>query len=230
MTTSGTYAFNPPTANLGLQAFARIGIRRTELTAMHLMDLYNEANLVQVELSNRIPNLWLDEMHEFELEEGTATYDLPQRLVAFQAPVISIDSGSTTIDRLIMPYSTYEYAAIPNKEEEGPPTCYWLNMLETPEITFWPVPDDAATYTFKVRMLRQIQDAVLINGTTTDVPYRWLDVYVAKLAHRMSRVYARDLEQARKQDAEEAWTYAATTDKEAVPTYITPTGLSGYWS
>ena len=71
-------------------------------------------------------------------------------------------------------------------------------------------------------MLRQIQDAVLINGTNVDVPYRWLDVYVAKLAHRMSRIYARDLEQVRKMDAEEAWVYAATTDKEAVPLYVMP--------
>src|SRR5689334_7798442 len=228
MTVSGTYAFNPSIANLVLQAYARIGIFATGIEAKHMLQAYNEANLVQVELSNRIPNLWLDEEYTQVLTASTATYTLSPRLVAFQAPVISIDSGGTAIDRLIFAYSTFEYMAIPNKTQEGPPTCYWLNMLSTPQITFWPVPDDAATYTFKVKQLRQIQDAVLTNGTTAEIPYRWLDVYVAKLAHRFARIYARELEMARKQDAEEAWAIAATTDKEQVSTYIMPMTMNYY--
>ena len=220
MALSGTYAFNPAGGNLVLSAFARIGIRRTEITAQHMADADVEANLVQVELSNRVPNLWLDELYTQVLTAGTATYTLPARLVAFQAPFISIDSGGVAIDRIIFPYSTYEYAAIPNKTQEGPPTCYWLNMQITPEVTFWPVPDDSSTYTFKARMLRQVQDASLANGLNIDFPYRWIDVFVAKLAHRLARIYARDLEQIREADAEKAWAIAATTDKEQVPTYV----------
>ena len=228
MVSSGTYSFNPAISNLVRQAYSRIGIRGPQLAAEHMLDAYNEANLVQVELSNRIPNLWLDELYEQELDEGVATYTLNPRLVAFQAPVISTDTAGVTIDRLIYPYSTFEYAAIPNKEQQGPPTCYWLNMLETPEVTFWPVPDGNATYTLKVRQLRQIQDADLKNGVTADIPYRWLDVYVAKLAHRFARIYARDQEPLRRQDAEEAWAIAATTDKEQVPTYIMPQTFGYY--
>ncbi len=211
-----------------LSAYSRIGIRRTMLTAEHMSDADVECNLVQVELSNRVPNLWLDELYEQELTESDPTYTLSARLVAFQAAYITTTSGGVSVDRLIFPYSTYEYAAIPDKTQEGPPTAYWLNMQTTPEVTFWPVPDGNATYTFKARQLRQIQDASLKNGATLDMPYRWLDVYVAKLAHRLSRIYAPQFEQQRRADGEEAWTIAATTDKEQVPLYIQPQ-TSAYW-
>lgn len=230
MTATGTYAFQPATSNLVLQAYARIGIRRTEIVAQHMMDAYNECNLAQVELSNRLPNLWLDELYTQVLTAGTATYTLSPHLVAFQAPYITTTSGGVSTDRLIFGYSTFEYAAIPDKTQQAPPTSYWLNMQTTPEITFWPVPDDNATYTFKVRQLRQIQDASLAGGTTPDIPYRWLDVYVAKLAHRFARIYAPQIEDKREMDAEKAWAIAATTDKEQVPGYLVPTGLLNYYN
>jgi len=228
MTTTGTYSYNPVASSLTLSSFARIGIRRTELTAQHLADAEQEANLVQVEISNRIPNLFANELYSQALTSGTETYTLPSRLVAFQAAYLATTSGGVTVDRLLFPLSAYEYASLADKDAEGPPTSYYLNTIVPPEITFWPVPDDNATYTFKVRMLRQLQDASLISGATLDMPYRWLDVWVAKLAHRLSRVYARDLEQQRRADAEEAWTIAATTDKEQVPIYFNAS-LSAYW-
>lgn len=193
-----------------------------------MADAYTECNLVQVELSNRIPNLWLDELYTQELTASTATYELSARLVAFQAPYLTIGTGDTATDIVISPISTYDYAAIPNKTSEGQPTSYWLNMQETPEVTFWPVPDSSTTYTFKVRQLRQVQDASLVSGSTTDIPYRWLDVYVAKLAHRFARIYAPQFEDKREMDAEKAWAFAATTDKEQVPLMI-QCQTSGYY-
>lgn len=228
MTTTGTYSFNPPTSNLVLSAFSRVGIRPTEIIAQHMYDAYNECNLVQVELSNKIPNLWLDELYEQELTEGDETITLPARVVAFQAPYITTTSGGVSTDRTIFGYSVFEYSSIPDKTQQGPPTAFWLNMINPPEVKFWPVPDGNATYTFKARLLRQIQDASLAGGTTTDVPYRWLDVYVAKLAHRFARLYARDLEAQRRMDAEEAWVVAATTDQEHVPMFITG-AMGSYW-
>ncbi len=86
----------------------------------------------------------------------------------------------------------------------------------------WPVPDDSATYVLKLRVCRQIQDVSLVSGTTLDLPYRWLDVFVADLAHRLSRIYAPDKEMLRKQDSVDAWANAATEDQEKVPLYIQP--------
>ena len=101
-------------------------------------------------------------------------------------------------------------------------------MQTTPQITLWPVPDGSATYTLNLRMLHQIEDASIPNGTTLAIPYRWLDAYVAALAHRLSRIYAPDKEAIRKQDADTAWTKAALRDTEDVPFYIAPQTQS-YW-
>lgn len=229
MATTGTYSFQPPTSSLVLSAFARVGIRRTAITAQHMADAYIECNLTQVDLSNKIPNLWLDELFEQELTASDPTITLPTRLVAFQAPYITTESSGVSTDRIISAMSTFEYSAVPDKTQEGPPVSFWLNMQTTPEITFWPVPDGNATYTFKARMLRQIQDASLANGVTTDIPYRWLDVYVAQLAYRFARIYAPQFEDKRMMDAERAWAIAATTDKEQVPLYIVP-NISSYWN
>lgn len=195
-----------------------------------MMDAYTECNLVQVDLSNKVPNLWLDELFTIDLVAGQSTYQLSPTLVAFQAPVVTTTYSDSEVayDRLLYAYSTYEYAAIPNKAQQGPPTSYWLNLLATPEVSFWPTPDSNAQYTFRVRQLRQIQDAVLAGGVTADVPYRWLDCYVAKLAHRFARIYAPDKEQIREADAEKAWAVAALTDQEQVPMYIQGC-YQGYW-
>ena len=222
MATTSTYAFNPAASNLTLSAFARIGIRRTEITAQHMADAEQESNLIQVEISNRLPNLFANELYTQALTASTATYTLPSRMLAFQAAYLTTTSGGVSTDRLIFPFSAYEYAAIADKTQEGPPTTYYLNTIVPPEITFWPVPDDNATYTFKARILRQLQDASLRNGYTADVPYRCLDTWVAKLAHRLARIYAPDKEQLRKADADEAWAVFATTDQEQVPLYINP--------
>ena len=211
-----------------LTAFGRIGIRRTEITAQHLADAENEANLVQVKLANKQPNLWTDELYEQTLTAGTATYTLSARLIAIQAAYLTTTSGDVSVDRIIWPYSTFEYAAIPDKTQDGPPTSYWYNRQITPQISLWPVPDDSATYALKLRVCRQIQDVSLVSGTTLDLPYRWLDVFVADLAHRLSRIYAQDKEMIRKADADEAWATAATEDQERVPLYIQPQTAS-YW-
>lgn len=228
MTTTSTYAFNPGAGDLSLTAFGRIGIRATEVTAQHMADAVRESNLIQIEISNKLPNLFANELYTQVLTSGTATYTLPSRMLAFQVAYLSTSSGGVDYDRLIMPFSAFEYGAIADKTQEGPPTSYYLNTIVPPEITFWPVPDDNATYTFKARILRQLQDASLVSGATVDVPYRALDMWVAKLAHRLARIYAPSLEAQRKADADEAWVVFATTDKEQVPLYL-GLALNNYW-
>jgi hypothetical protein len=60
------------------------------------------------------------------------------------------------------------------------------------------------------------------------MPYRWLDAFVAGLAHRLARAYKPALEQIRKADADEAWGIAANQDVENLPIYITP-ALGSYY-
>jgi hypothetical protein len=84
MAYSGTYGFQPSTGELALNAFARIQIRRTEITQQHLSDAANEANMVQVEFGNRQPNLWSAETYEVPLVPGTASYTIPSTASFFR--------------------------------------------------------------------------------------------------------------------------------------------------
>lgn len=228
MASSGTYAFGPAASNLTLTAFGRCLIRRTEITAQHLADADSEANLLQVEWSSRQPNLWTSELYTQALTASDGDYDLPARMVAIQAAYITTTSGGVSTDQIIWPLSTFEYSSIPDKTQEGVPTSYWYNRTITPSIKLWPVPDGNATYTLKLRILHQIQDASLVSGVTLDLPYRWLDAWVTGLAARLADIYPDALIKSKGPNAitdmwakaERSWGIAATEDQERVPQYL----------
>lgn len=222
MASSGTYTFNPAIADVIMNAYGRIGIRRTDILAEHLVDAANEANLALVMFSNRQPNLWTSELVTQSLTSGVATYTLNARVIMILAAYISITVGSSTVDRIITPISTTEYAALPNKDQSAPPTQYWFNRQSTPQVTLWPVPDSATTYTLKMQCVRQLQDASIPSGVTLDLPYRWLDAFTAELSARLAKRYKPDLEDRRKLDAAEAYAIAAMQDQENVPLYVRP--------
>jgi hypothetical protein len=229
MTSTSTYNFEPSFGDLTMNAFARIGIRRTEMTQQHLADAAVESNLVQVELSNAQPNLWTAELYEVPLFEGTATYTLPARFVSPMAVYMTTTnaSGSET-DRILFPISSFEYAALPNKSQQAVPSSYWFERTIIPKLNMWPVPDQTGVYTAKLRILSQLQDASIPNGVTPNLPYRWMDWFSARLAHRLARIYKPDIEAARKADAMEAWQNAAGEDLEYCPVYLMPQ-LGGYY-
>lgn len=92
----------------------------------------------------------------------------------------------------------------------------------------WPVPDQTGTFTLNYYACTQVQDTNLAGGETPDIPYLWLDAYIAGMAHRFARVYKPELEAMRKADAKEAWTIAATQNVENTPTVLAPQ-ISGYY-
>ena len=227
-TYSGTYNFLPSAGDIIITAFQRIGIRPTAILQTHLQQAVMELNLLQSKLSNLQPNLWDVDLQTLPLIQGVATYSVPAETVMITNAYVR--TGTTTpIDRLIFPISQTEYAAVPNKTVQNPPNQFWFNRLISPTITFYPVPDGNGPYTCYFYRVRQIQDALLPNGFQMEVPYRWLDALAAGLAHRLAAVFAPQLEQIRKMDAEEAWRIAATQDTENVPLYISP-GLQSYFN
>lgn len=208
-----------------MSAFARLQIRRTEMTQQHLLDAQQEANFLQATFCNLQPNLFTSQLLSVPLVSGTATYTLPSSLISFVAVYVSNGAGT---DRILGPISTYEYSAIPNKTTAGQPNQYWFNRQVTPQITLWPVPN-SDDLTLNLRYLKQIEDAGMPNGTTPQIPYRWIDAFVAGLAARLAQIYKPELAAALDIKAKETWTIAATEDTEMTPLYITP-GLSGYFN
>lgn len=224
-----TFAFSPTIADLVLNAYARIGIRRPAMTAEHMVDARLECNLLQAEWSNQQVNLWTVDRQDNPLVAGQGIYVLPTETIALLDCYVSIENGDgSSTDRIIMPISRTEYSSYPNKVEQGLPNVFWFDRLNSPTITLWPVPDGGGPYTLRYYRCRQIADATMTNGAFPDVPYRWLDAWVSALSTRLARLHAPDRLQESQQETARTWAIAATQDVENVPLHITP-GMAGYY-
>jgi len=235
MTTSGTYDFAPGVGEVILNAFSRIGMRAPSLKAEHFVTAAMEANLLQVEWSNRGPTLWTIDTVVTPTVAGTATYPVPATtIMVLNVSRGILNSDGSETDIVLSPLSRQEYFSYPNKATLGSPTSYWFDRQIAPTITLWPVPDDV--YNLNVQRFRQVQDANVAAAGNFEVPYRWLDAAAAGLALRLSRHYATNLEQQRKIDYEGnkamgmkgAYDHAADQDVEDASLFILP-ALVGYY-
>jgi len=221
MTTTGTYAFLPALADIFIAAYGRCQIRRTALTSDHLADAAMAANLLQVKWAAHQINLWTVDLQSISLIPGQATYDVDPATVMIMATYIATGTGPET-DRIIISVDRDTYASFPDKTTPGPPTVYWFNKLIQPTITVWQPPDTAQPYTLKFYRARQIQDASVGGGLQPEVPYRFLEAYVAGLAYKLGELYAPGQLQRLKLAADEAWNEASNRDIENSPLRIVP--------
>lgn len=228
MANSGTYSFNPELGSLFLSAFGRDQVKRTELTTQHIFDAKQEANLLQIEWVNRGVLLWTQDTQTFTMTPGVATYDVPTNTVMVLDLYVSPNGATSGQNRLIMPFSRTDFASLADPASEGFPTSFFYLRTNSPTLTFWPVPDNNATYQVTYWRYRQIQDADPAQGGNAELQALFLDAYVAGLAHRLSRYYAPALEAVRGADYEKAFLVAMNQNVENVPIWITP-GLSGYF-
>ena len=210
-----------------LNAFARCGVRRTEITPQHMQDAYLESNFLQSDWAADGIVWWTVELVKQPLTAGSATYGLPANTISVLDVYISPNNGTTGQNRLILPFSRTDYASLANPSQQAFPTSFWYNRALEPTLTLWPVPDGSTTYLMQYYVYTQMEDALLANGGQAAVPYWCLNAYIADLAHRLSRIYATQLEAQRKTDRDEAYA-KANKQTEPSPLYISP-GLSGYY-
>lgn len=223
MANSGTTTFNPPIGQLTLNALARCGVRRTEITPQHMEDSFLEANLLQADWAADGVTWWTVELVTQALTTGTATYSVASNIIS----ILDVYINNASSNRLIFPFSRTDYASLAEPTQQGFPTVFWFDRALSPSITLWPVPDASATYTMYYYAYKQTDDAVLKQGGNAAIPYWFLNAYTADLAHRLSRIYAPQLEAQRKADRDEAYMKA---NKQVEPGNLFVTcGLSGYF-
>ena len=223
MSTSGTYNYNPPLGSLVINAFARCGIKRTELLAENMENAYQELNNLQSSWSGDGITWWTVELIQQVITSGISTYTIPLNIVSILD--VYINNGSS--NRLIFPFSRTDFASLAEPAEQGFPTVFWWNRVIPSTITLWPTPDNNATYTLNYYAYTQMQDASIRQGGQAQIPYWFIDALVADLAYRLARIYAPALEAVRKQDFAEAYA-KANKQVETTAIYISP-GLSGYF-
>jgi hypothetical protein len=223
MATSGTSAFNLDLTEIVEEAFERVG---SELrTGYDLRTARRSLNLMFADWANRGINMWTFEQGSIPLVAGTATYDLPTDTVDLLEQVIRTGAGSasTQADLTITRISVSTYATIPNKLQQARPIQVWIERLNTPRITVWPVPDDSQPYTFVYWRMKRIQDAG--NGVNTmDMPFRFIPCMVAGLAYYLALKVPGGAERLPilKQQYDEAWQLASDEDREKAAVRFVP--------
>jgi hypothetical protein len=227
MATSNTYSWNPGLGEVVLYAYNLIGLRPTSLLQEHFEASRMATNMMLSRWSSQGVNLWCVDMETVPLVQGTSTYSVPSDTIVMLDAYISTTTGSSTIDRIIMPVSRTEYASYPNKEQQGFPTTFWFDRTLAPEVTLWPVPDGSQT-SLKYYRVRRVQDSNLQNGEQVEIPYYFMEAFAFGLAQRLAMIWAPDKVALMKPLADESYQIAASQNVETANTYISPS-LSGYW-
>lgn len=186
MATSGTTAFMMDFTEVAEEAWERAG--REMRSGYDLRTARRSMNLLTIEWANRGLNMWTYEQGYINLEQGTATYDLPADTIDLLDHVIRTGAGaaSTQSDLSISRISVSTYSSIPNKLTQGRPIQLYIDRArDTPTVTVWPIPDQGTEedpyYQLIYWRLRRIQDAG--SGVQTpDMNFRFYPALVAGLA------------------------------------------------
>ena len=223
MTTSGTSSFNLDLTEIVEEAFERVGSEMR--TGYDLKTARRSMNLMFADWANRGLNMFTYEQGSIPLVAGQATYELPTDTVDLLEHVIRTGAGSaaTQADLTITRISVSTYATIPNKLQQARPIQVWIERLNTPRFTVWPVPDNTQPYVFVYWRLRRIQDAG--NGVNTmDMPFRFLPCMVAGLAYYLALKVPGGAERLGilKQQYDEAWQLASEEDREKAAVRFVP--------
>lgn len=213
MATSGTYTFSPNLGELVINAFAKCGVRRTDLTNQHMSDARMEANLMMSDWAGDGINLWQVQSASFVLTQGTQSYAIPSDRVFILDVYIRQDG----FDRLIFPISRSDYASFAQKDLQGYPTSFWYDRLIDPNLYVWPVADQDNQYTLTYYYMRQAMDNDLSNGTQPEVPWYYLNAFADGMAARLAYIYAPDKVAVLQPKADKSWFRALQVGTENVP-------------
>lgn len=144
------------------------------------------------------------------------------------AQLVGQNTTAQPIDRVLNPISRTDYAALPDKIQQGFPTTMWFDRLLNPTLTLWQVPDGNGPCELLYYRVSQLEDAYPSMGQTPDVPYRGLEALTADLAWFLAKEWAPALETQRKADAESARALFMSDDRERVGFFVTPDFSSYY--
>lgn len=223
MATSGVANFDPELTEIVEEAFERCGAELR--TGYDLRTARRSLNLLFADWANRGVNMFTFEQGQQVLTPGTATYNLPADTVDLIEHVVRTGAGNvaTQADLTITRISVSTYATIPNKLAQGRPIQIWIERLNTPRFTVWPVPDDSQQYTVVYWRMRRIQNAG--EGVNTmDMPFRFLPCMIAGLAYYLSMKIPGGMDRIAvlKQQYDEAWALASEEDREKAAVRFVP--------
>jgi hypothetical protein len=130
---------------------------------------------------------------------------------------------------VLYPIDRSNYTAIPNKTTEGPPTSFWYERLQSPNLKLWPAVDGGGPYTLNYYVFRQFRDAIPSMGITADLVNRFIEAYVAEVAAHVALKWAPERVPVLAMYATACFRESQLDDVERVSTFMVP-DFSGYFS
>jgi hypothetical protein len=226
--TSGTSSFDPPLSDIMIEVFERCQIRATELEPEHWQSCRRSMNLVQSRWSNRGINLWKVELVTTPLVQGQIDVPVDPNVINVLDVYRTITFGPLSTDTVLYPIDRSNYAAVPNKMTQGPPSSFWFARTQTPSMKLWPAVDGEGPYTLNYYVWRQMADAFASMGQTADLVQRFYEAYIAEVASHVSIKWQPARTQALTTYAVGAFSEAQQEDHEKVSTNMAP-DLAGYF-
>lgn len=142
--------------------------------------------MLMMSMSNRGLNLWCIDSQTVPLVAGQAVYVLPSGTTDVLNLNLATPIGDGIFrDLPITALNRDDYSSLPDKTvQSAVPINYYFEKLREPQITLWPVPNDATKHLVVYRY-RAIQDVGEI-GDELDIPSRWLEAVTWHLALRLA--------------------------------------------
>lgn len=137
--------------------------------------------------------LWTIDERELTLVIGQGTYDTTDGLGTDMLVVMHCriwDSDNRAVMTGLVDDSVFRSVSEPTKT--GRPEMVMVELRQSPQISFWPVPDQA--YTWQYRVVRKLADFDSALGTP-EMPQRWFDPLVYSLAANLADEKQRPLEE-----------------------------------
>lgn len=222
MATSGTTLFTLDIADVIEDAAERVGVEVR--TGHQFRSARRSLNLLLTEWAVRGVNLWSLEEMQIPLVPGQADYNLPADTADILETVLRSGTGVAQTDRPVTRLSMHDYTPLTTKNMRGIPLqVYMRRERDNPVATVWPVPPTGSSYTLVFWRMRRLEDAGGASNNP-DVPFRFYNALVAGLAYFMGTKVP---EQAArlpmlKTQYDEAWTLAASDDRERTSIRIVP--------
>ena len=223
MATTGTTTFNLNLNDLIEEAWERASGGGEIRSGYEFRTARRSLSLLLLDWANQGLNLWTIDQGTVPLVAGTATYDMPEDTVDLIEHVLRTGTGGTQSDLSMTRISVSTYSTIPNKTATGRPIQIYIDRQIEPKVTVWPVPDASDTYTLVYWRMRRLEDAG--NGTNTqDVPFRFMPCLVAGLAYQIAQKIPEGTDRLPllKMEYDEAWTRAATEDRDRASVSFVP--------
>lgn len=194
MTTSRSYAFQETPLNTFIEeAYERVGIIGDNLTAQQMQAATRSLNFMLTEWMNDGLPLWTIQQKTLMLQTGQGAYPLASTVSEIlEMNLRQISQGKVmdciTQDTVMTSISRSEWMALPNKNQQGQPTCFYWDRTIEPTLFVWPCPTSYYQSLFFTCTVMMEDAGDLLNQV--QVPARFYEPLVAGLAAKLSVKYA----------------------------------------